>query len=178
MYKLQKNRVSTFRRLLGCTPHDWSWVFFQDCQNTFFLLLYYSACKKTYNNGLCMRWYRISCHSFWIQNGLWAIFGCWDISKTVLGVFKINQKLYFYQKHPKLFCLYLSNQISLKGHFVFKTNDKIPSITSNKQQCCSLFISWVIKQQKSCILNILKNTPNFGCMVRSAHPRLRLKPEI
>ena len=51
--------------------------------------------------------------------------------------------------------------------FVFKTNGKIPSITSNKQHCCSWFTSWVIKQQKSCNLNILKKTPNFGRKVRT-----------
>ena len=28
--------------------------------------------------------YRISCRSFWIKNGLYTIFRCWDISKTVL----------------------------------------------------------------------------------------------
>ena len=73
----------------------------------------------------------------------------------------------FIWKHPKLFCLYFSNQISLKGHFVFKTNGKISSIPSYKDHCCSFFTSWVIKQQKRCILNILKKTPNFGRTVRT-----------
>ena len=31
---------------IGCALHAQSWVFFQNCQNTDFLLLYYSACKK------------------------------------------------------------------------------------------------------------------------------------
>ena len=31
---------------LGCVPYARSWVFFQICQNTVFLLVYYSACKK------------------------------------------------------------------------------------------------------------------------------------
>ena len=31
---------------LGCVPYAQSWVFFQILQNTVFLLLYYSACKK------------------------------------------------------------------------------------------------------------------------------------
>ena len=41
------------------------------------------------------------------------------------------------RKHQKLFCLYLSNQISLTGRFVFKTNGKISSITSHKDHFCS-----------------------------------------
>ena len=81
--------------------------------------------------------------------------------------FRKIQKLNFFEKHPKLFCLYLSNQISLRGRFVFKTNGRISSITSCKDHCCSIFTSWVIKQQKSCILNILEKTPNFGRMVRT-----------
>ena len=31
---------------LGCVQYTQSWVFFQILQNTVFLLLYYSACKK------------------------------------------------------------------------------------------------------------------------------------
>ena len=77
----------------------------------------------------------------------------------------------FLWKHQKLFWLYLSNQISLRGRFVFKTIGRISSITSYKDHCCSFFTSWVIKQQKSCILTILEKTPNFWRMVRSAHPR-------
>ena len=75
----------------------------------------------------------------------------------------------------KVFCLYLSNQISLRGRFVFKTNGMISSITSYKDHCCSFFTSWVIKQQKSCILNILEKTPNFGCTVRTLDNTLSLK---
>ena len=59
----------------------------------------------------------------------------WDISKTFLGVFSIIWTSAFIRKHPKLFCLYLSNQISLKGRFV----------TFYKDNCCSFFTSWVIK---------------------------------
>ena len=38
--------VSGFRRNLGCARYAQSWVFFQNFQNTAFLLLYYSASKK------------------------------------------------------------------------------------------------------------------------------------
>ena len=31
-----------------------------------------------------------------------------------------------------------------------------------RQICCSFFTSWVIKRQKSCILNILKKHPTLG----------------
>ena len=30
----------------GCAPHARSWVFFQNCQNLAFMMLYYSAFKK------------------------------------------------------------------------------------------------------------------------------------
>ena len=66
----------------------------------------------------------------------------------------------FSKKQTKLFGLYLSNQISLRGRFV--SNGKISSIPSYKDHCCSFFTSWVIKQQKSCILNILKKHPTLG----------------
>ena len=102
-----------------------------------------------------------------MQNGLWAIFGCWDISNIVLGVFEKILNLNFFKKHPKLFSLYISNEISLRCRFVFKTNGRISFITSCKDHCCSFYTSWEIKQQKKCILHILKKTPNFGCMVRT-----------
>ena len=81
----------------------------------------------------------------------------------------------FFRKHPKLFCLYLSNQISLRGCFVFKTISRISSITSYKDHCYSFFTGWVIKQQKSCILNILEKTPNFGRTVRTLDNTFNLK---
>ena len=70
---------------------------------------------------------------------------CWVMSKTVLGVFWTNWSSEYFQKHPKVFCIYLSNQISLRGRFVFKTNGMISSITSYKDHCCSFFTSWDIK---------------------------------
>ena len=109
---------------------------------------------------------RISCRSFWIQNGLWAISGWSVINKTVLGVFWKNGNSEFFWKHPKLFCLYLSNQITLRSRFVFKTNGRISSITSYKDHCCSFFTSWVIKK-KWYFDNFEKKTPNFGRAVRT-----------
>ena len=79
------------------------------------------------------------------------------------GYFLKNLRFwFFFLKHPKLFCLYLSNQILLKGHFVFKTNGRISSVTSYKDHCCSFFTSWVITQSKSCIFNILRKHPTLG----------------
>ena len=71
----------------------------------------------------------------------------------------------FFQKDPKLFCLYLSNQILLRGCFVFKTNGRISSINSYKDHCCSFFTSWVIKQQTKLYIEHFEKTPKFGCMV-------------
>ena len=42
----QKIQVSAFGRNLGCAAYAQNWVFFQNFQNTAFLLLYYSARKK------------------------------------------------------------------------------------------------------------------------------------
>ena len=42
----EKNHVSGFKCNPGCAKYAQSWVLFQNCLNTAFLLLYYSACKK------------------------------------------------------------------------------------------------------------------------------------
>ena len=79
------------------------------------------------------------------------------------GLLKVDYVLsfQFFWKHTKLFCLYLSNRISLRGVFIFKTNGRISSITSYKDHCCSFFTSWVIKQQKSWIFTISKIHPTL-----------------
>ena len=91
------------------------------------------------------------------------------LNSTILFVvnFSESHNFNFPQKHPKLFCLYLSNQISLRGRFVFKTNGRISSITSYKDHCCSFFTSWVIKQKTMLNFINLENTPNFGRTVRT-----------
>ena len=88
--------------------------------------------------------------------------------QIVLGVFEKIQNFNIFKKHPKLFCLLLTNQISLRGRFVFKTNGRISSITSYKDHWCSFYTSWVINQWKSCILKILKNTQLWAYC---AHPQ-------
>ena len=40
--------------------------------------------------------------------------------QTISSIFEKNRKYVIFRKHPKMLCLYLSNQISLKVHFVFK----------------------------------------------------------
>ena len=42
----QKIQVSAFGHNLGCAAYTQNWVFFQNFQNTAFLLLYYSAREK------------------------------------------------------------------------------------------------------------------------------------
>ena len=143
------------------TTHPKLGVFSKLSKYSFLIALLLSL-SKSYSNGLYMRWKRISCRSFWIQNGLWAIFGWWVINKKVWAFFWKNGNSEFFWKHPKLFCLYLSNQITLRGRFVFKTNCRISSFTSHKDHCCSFFTSWVIKQSKSCILTIWKKHPTLG----------------
>ena len=63
--RVSKIRVSCFRRNLGCAKYVQSWVFFQNFQNTFFVLLYFSAYKKA--TSLVFIWgdrKKISCHLF------------------------------------------------------------------------------------------------------------------
>ena len=44
-----------------------------------------------------------------------------------------------------------------------------------KGHCCSFLTSWVIKQQKSCILKVLEKTPNLGRTVRTLDYSWNLK---
>ena len=78
-----------------------------------------------------------------------------------MGVFWKNWSSEFIQKHPKLFCLYHSNHF-FRGHFVFKPNGRILFFTSYKDDWCSFFTSWVIKQQKCWISQICKKHPISG----------------
>ena len=63
------------------------------------------------------------------------IVACWTFVVTFekynfLNFFEITQNYFAYVS-----CL--SNQISLRGYFVFRTNGRISSITSNIDLCCS-----------------------------------------
>ena len=89
--------------------------FFQNWQNTAFCCLI---------SQLYIRWQRISCNSFWIQNGLWTIFGCWVTSKTVLGVFLKKSNFWIFCENTKICFTYISEQelkilksFSNGGHF-------------------------------------------------------------
>ena len=53
--------------------------------------------------------------------------------------------------------------MSLRGHFVFKTNGRILPFTSYKDHCFSFFTSWVIKQQKAVFWKCWKNTQLWEC---------------
>ena len=81
------------------------------------------------------------------------------------GCFLKKFKVIFFQKHPKLFCLYLSNQISLRSRFVFITNNKISYMTSYKVHCFGFCESWDIKATLKVYFGKLEKTPNFGCEV-------------
>ena len=92
-----------------------------------------------------------------------------------MGVFEKILSFNFFKKHPKLFCSQLGNQISLRGRFVFKTNGRIFSITSYKNNCCSFFTSLVIKPSKKLYFGNFEKTPNFGRMVRTLDYSSNLK---
>ena len=140
--------VSGFRHNLGCAPYDQSWVFFQNCQNTAFLLLYYSACKTA--TSMAFIWGDRGCPAVRFEyktaSERYLVAELWAQQFWVF--FEKIETLNFFRKHPKLFCLYLSSQILLRGHFVLETNSRTSSITSYKNNCCSFYTSWVIKQYK------------------------------
>ena len=60
---------------------------------------------KRYGNILYLRWYRIPSRLFWVQNGLWRIFGGWDISHKILGKFG---KIKNFQLFPKIMAVDLN----------------------------------------------------------------------
>ena len=91
---------------------------------------------------------------------------------------KKNQNLDFFKKHPKLFCLLLTNQISLRGRFVFKTNGRISSITSYINHCCSFFYELSNKGTKKLYFENFEKTPNFGRTVRTLDFAKKLKLEF
>ena len=57
--------VSGFRRNLGCARYAQSWVFFQNFQNTAFLLLYYSVSKKA--TAMVFIWGYRGYPAFWFE---------------------------------------------------------------------------------------------------------------
>ena len=105
-----------------------------------------------------------------IFTGDQTIFGNFRGSREKFWIFSKKFHFWISFKTPKIVLLISRNKKSLRGQFVFKTNGKISSITSH---FCSFFTSWVINQQKNCILNTLKKHPTFG--VRCA-PKIAPKP--
>ena len=99
--------------------------------------------------------YLPSCQQSWLLHNL----------SSQQNVVLKNSSPEFFWKHPKLFCLYISNQISLRGRFVFKRNVRISSITSFKDHCCSF--SYELKATKMLNFIDLKKTPNFGHTMRT-----------
>ena len=57
-----------------------------------------------------------------IQNSLRGIFVCWDYVEKWNQFLKKMSISAFLQIYSRLFCSYLSDRISLRGDFVFKTN--------------------------------------------------------
>ena len=151
---------------LGCAPYARNWVFFANLWNSTFCLLQYSACKKATAMIFIWgdRWYPAVRFEYKTVSERYLVAELW--AKHFWVSSKKLQKFKMFKKHPKMFYLYLSNQISLRGHFVFKTNGRISFITSDKDHCCSFFTSWVIKQQKTLYFEKFEKTPNFG---RSVH---------
>ena len=86
------------------------------------------------------------------------------MSKTVLGVFWTNWSSEFFQKHPKVFCIYLSNQISLRGRFVLKTNSMISSITSWVIPCQTT--RQKLQHQKNVFFGLISVTYILNCQIR------------
>ena len=68
------------------------------------MLLYCSACKKA--TAMVFIWgdREYSAVNLEYNTVSERYLGCWDISKTVLGVLEKIQNFNFVKKHPKLFC--------------------------------------------------------------------------
>ena len=74
-------------------------------------------------------------------------------------------------KTPKIGLLIFQKPNIAQRLFVFKTNGRISSITSYKDHRCSLFMSWVIKQQRKLYFENVEKTPNFR---RVVHTQIRV----
>ena len=147
-------------------------MFFAILWNSTFLLFYYSARKKAtsivfiwgdkgypadrFEYKKASEWYLVA--ELWAKQ-FWVF---------LIKIYIMN----FFRKHPKLFCLYLSNHISHRGCFVVKTNGRISSITLYKDHCCGFFMSWVIKEQRKLYFENVEKTPNFG---RVVHTQIRVR---
>ena len=112
---------------------------FQNFQNTAFLFLYYSACKNLQQWSV----YEVIEDILpFILNTKQPLRDIWLLryKHKSFGI-RSDQNFKFFKKHPKLFYLYLSNEISLRCRFVFKTNGRISFITSYKDHCRCFFTS-------------------------------------
>ena len=159
----QKIQVSALRRNLGCAPYARNWVFFQIYEIQYFFLFITQLFKKKLQQWAL---YEViegilpfvlntnrPLSDIWLRSYEQDSFGCFFWKK-------LHSE--FVRKHPKLFCLYLSNQILLRGRFLFKTNGRISSITTHKDH----WYSFIYKLSNEAIKNLyfenFEKTPNFG----------------
>ena len=110
-----------------------------------FLLLYYSAYKRATEVVFIWgdRGYPVVRFEYKTASERYLVAKLW--AKQFGVFFEKNLHSEFSRKHPKLFCIYLSNKISLRGRFVFKTNDRISSITSFKGTLSLRWNFWYMK---------------------------------
>ena len=102
---------------------------FQNVWNEAFLLLYYSACKRA--TAMVFKYGEIENISPFVLNTKRPLRDIWLLRYLVSNIINIwkTWKSVFFWKFTKLFCLYLSNQISFKGRFVLKMNGRILQAT-------------------------------------------------
>ena len=98
---------------LGCVPYGRTWVFFQNFQNSAFLLLYYSGCKKA--TAMVFTW-EYPAVRFEHRTAFERYFAA-DLWAKQFWVFFEKLKYRIFSKTPKLFCFYLSNQMVV-GRFI------------------------------------------------------------
>ena len=83
------------------------------------------------------------------------------MSQIVLGKF-VKMYIFYFSKNWWNCFQNISATKNLSCCFVFKTIERVSSITSYKDSFCQFFMSRVIKQLKCCILKTLKNPPTSG----------------
>ena len=119
----------------GCALYVQKWAnFFLFFLNTTFFRLYISAHKKA-----------TAMVFFWSGSGYTPLRFEYKTASEGYLVTEILRKQFhqfhqflnkkkwkslFFRIYPRMFCLYLSDQISLRGGFVFKMNGRISTITS------------------------------------------------
>ena len=109
----------------------------------------------------------IAAPSFPLMNTKYPPSDIWLLryKQTGFWFFGNKQIFNFFKQHRKLFCLYLSNQILLRGCFLSKRTAGYPLSTHTKTIPVA-FLKLSNRATKKRIFENFKKAPNYWCMVR------------